>query len=61
MEMAVVIPTFDPTVSESLDSLPESLQQLVGATRYRSFLSVTPNGDWLRSIGPNFLYNEQSC
>jgi hypothetical protein len=52
---------FDPTISENRDSLPESWQQLTGATRYRSFLSVTPIGDWFRSIGFNFLPDEQSC
>jgi len=50
----------DPTLSEDLDSLPESWRQLMGATRYWSFLPVTPLGDWFRSIGFNFLNNEQS-
>jgi hypothetical protein len=37
---------FDPTLSENLEALPASKQQLKGATGYRIFLPATPTVDF---------------
>jgi hypothetical protein len=46
---------FDPTLSENLVSLPDSRQQLEGATSRRVFLPAAPTGDWFQPADSSFL------
>jgi len=52
---------FDPTLSEGLESMPDSRQQPEGATSSRGFPPRALTGDWFRPISSGFLASEQSC